>query len=59
MDIDKVVRQCFLQYGYHEGVYPLTKLEYYMLSEQARKGYDMSLEDYVTGKGLNITFEVL
>jgi hypothetical protein len=30
-----------------------------MLSEQARKEYDMSLEDYVTGKGLNITFEVL
>ena len=59
MDINKVVRQCFLQYGYHEGVYPLTKLEYYMLSEQARKEYEMSLEDYVTGKGLNITFEVL
>lgn len=59
MDINKVVRQCFLQYGYHEGVYPLTKLEYYMLSEQARKEYDMSLEDYLAGKGLNINIEIL
>ena len=30
-----------------------------MLSEQARKEYDMSPEEYLTGKGLNITFEVL
>jgi hypothetical protein len=35
------------------------EVEYYMLSGQARKEYDMSLEDYVTGKGLSITFEVL
>lgn len=59
MDINKVVRQCFLQYGYHEGVYPLTKLEYYMLSEQARKEYDMSPEEYLAGKGLNIKIEIL
>lgn len=59
MDINKVVRQCFLQYGYHEGVYPLTKLEYSMLAEQTRRECDMSPEQYMTGKGLNITFEVL
>ena len=59
MDINKVVRQCFLQYGYHEGVYPLTKLEYYTLSEQARKEYDMSPEEDLAGKGLNIKIEIL
>lgn len=59
MGIDKVVRRCFLQYGYHEGVYPLTKLEYSLLAEQTRKEYKMSPEDYLAGKGLNITFEIL
>lgn len=59
MDIDKVVRQCFLEYGYAEGVYPITKLEYSLLAEQTRKKYKMSLEEYLAGKGLNIKIEIL
>ena len=59
MNIDKVVRQCFLQYGYAEGVFPITKLEYSLLAEQARNKYKMSPEDYLAGKGLNIKIEIL
>lgn len=59
MNIDKVVRQCFLQYGYAEGVYPLNKLEYSLLAEQTRNKYKMSPEDYLAGKGLNIKIEIL
>lgn len=59
MDIDKVVRQCFLQYGYAEGVYPITGLEYSLLAEQTRKKYKMSPEEYLAGKGLNIKIEIL
>lgn len=59
MKIDKVVRQCFLQYGYHEGVFPVTELEYYILAEQTRKQYKMSPEDYLAGTGLNIKIEIL
>lgn len=59
MDIDKVVRQCFLEYGYAEGVYPITKLEYSLLAEQTRKKYKMSIEEYLVGKGLNIKIEIL
>lgn len=59
MNIDKIVRQCFLQYGYHEGVFPITKLEYSLLSEQTRKEYKMSPEEYLAGKGLNIKIEIL
>lgn len=59
MEIDKVVRQCFLQYGYAEGVYPINKLEYSLLAEQTRKEYKMSPEEYLAGKGLNIKIEVI
>lgn len=59
MDINKVVRQCFLQYGYAQGIYPMTKLEYSMLAENTRKNYKMSPEEYLTGKGLNIKIEIL
>ena len=59
MDIDKVVRQCFLEYGYAEGVFPFTKLEYSLLAEQTRKKYKMSPEEYLAGKGLNIKIEIL
>lgn len=59
MDIDKIVRRCFMQYGYAEGVYPITKLEYSLLAEQTRKKYKMSPEDYLAGKGLNIKIEIL
>ena len=59
MDINKVVRQCFVQYGYAEGVFPITKLEYSLLAEHTRKEYKMSPEDYLAGKGLNIKIEIL
>ena len=59
MKIDKVVRQCFLQYGYAEGVFPITKLEYSLLAEQTRNEYKMSPEEYLAGKGLNINIEIL
>ena len=59
MNIDKVVRQCFLQYGYAEGVFPVTKSEYSLLAEQTRNKYKMSPEDYLAGKGLNIKIEIL
>lgn len=59
MDIDKVVRQCFLEYGYAEGVYPITGLEYSLLAEQTRNKYKMSPEEYLAGKGLNIKIEIL
>lgn len=59
MNIDKVVRQCFLQYGYAEGVFPITKLEYSLLAEQTRNKYKMSPEDYLVGKGPNIKIEIL
>lgn len=59
MNIDKVVRQCFLEYGYAEGVYPITGLEYSLLAEQTRKKYKMSPEEYLAGKGLNIKIEIL
>ena len=59
MDIDKVVRQCFLEYGYAEGVYPITKLEYSLLAEQTRNKYKTSPEEYLAGKGLNIKIEIL
>lgn len=59
MDIDKIVRQCFLQYGYAEGFFPITKLEYSLLAEQTRNKYKMSPEDFLVGKGLNIKIEIL
>ena len=59
MKIDKVVRQCFLEYGYSEGVFPITKLEYSLLAEQTRKECKMSPEEYLVGKGLNINIEIL
>lgn len=48
-----------MQYGYAEGVLPITKLEYSLLAEQTRNKYKMSPEDYLAGKGLNIKIEIL
>ena len=59
MDTNKIVRECFLQYGYPEGACPMTKLEYSLLDEKTRKQYKMSPEDYLAGKGLNIKIEIL
>lgn len=59
MSIHRLLRQCFLEYGYAEGVYPITKLEYSLLAEQTRNKYKMSPEEYLAGKGLNIKIEIL
>lgn len=59
MNIDKVVKECFLSYGYKDGTYPITKLEYSMLAGQTREKYKMSPEEYLAGKGLKIKIEIL
>lgn len=59
MDIRKIARHCLLEFGTAKGEYPLTKLEYYVLSISTRKEYNMSPEEYLAGMGLNITFEIL
>lgn len=59
MNINTVVRQLFLQYGYAEGVYPISNHDYALLAENTRKQYKMSPEDYLAGKGLNIKIEIL
>ena len=59
MNIDKVVKECFLSYGYKDGTYPITKLEYSLLAEQTRNKYKMSPDEYLAGKGLNIKIEIL
>ena len=59
MDIDKVVRHCFLEYGYGEGLYSVTKMEYSLLAQRTRCKYKMSPEEYLAGKGLNIKLEIL
>ena len=37
MDINRIVRQCFLQYGYAEGVCPMTKLEYSLFGREDKE----------------------
>ena len=59
MNIDKVVKECFLSYGYKDGTSHITKLEYSLLAEQIRNKYKMSPEEYLAGKGLNIKIEIL
>lgn len=59
MDIRKVARMCLLEFGSSGGVFPLTELEYYILAEQTRKKYKMSPEEYLAGRGLDITFDIL
>ena len=59
MDIRKVARMCLLEFGSSRGEFLLTELEYSLLAEQTRKKYKMSPEDYLAGRGLDITFEIL
>lgn len=57
-DFDRLMAH-FMEYGNHEGVLEATKLEYSLLAEKTRKEYNMSPEEYITGKGLNIKIEIL
>lgn len=59
MDINKVARMCLLEFGSSKGEFPLTKFEYYILAENTRKEYNMSPEEYLAGRGLDITFDIL
>jgi hypothetical protein len=59
MDIDKVLKECFLQNGYGEGVYPLTKLEYALLAESSRKRYNLSPIEVLEIWGLKTKIEIL
>lgn len=59
MSIDKVLRQCFLTYGYAKGVYSTTEEGYAVLSEETRLNYDMTPEEYLRHRGLNIEFIVI
>lgn len=59
MDINKIARMCLLGFDSSSGEFPLTELEYYMLAEQTRKEYKMSPEEYLAGRGLDITFDIL
>lgn len=59
MSIDKVLRQCFLTYGYAKGVYSTTEEGYAVLSEETRMAFDMTPEEYLRHRGLNIEIIVI
>lgn len=59
MSIDKVLRQCFLTYGYARGVYSTTDEGYAVLCEETRMNYDMTPEEYLRHRGLNIEIIVI
>ena len=59
MSIDKVLRQCFLTFGYAKGVYSTTLEGYTVLSEETRLNYDMTPEEYLRHRGLNIEIIIL
>lgn len=59
MSIHRLLRQCFMQYGYAKGIVTITREEYRVLCEDARLVYDMTPEEYLSCKGLNIEIQVL
>ena len=59
MDIRKVMRQCFLQYGYAKGILTLTQNEYRSLVEDTKIAWDMTPEEYLASRGLNIEIQVI
>lgn len=48
-----------MQYGYAKGIVTITREEYRVLCEDARLVYDMTPEEYLSCKGLNIEIQVL
>ena len=48
-----------MQYGYAKGIVTITKEEYSVLCEDARLAYDMTPEEYLSFKGLNIEIQIL
>ena len=59
MSIHKVLRQCFLTYGYAKGVHTTTAEGYAVLAEETRLNYDMTPEEYLRHRGLNIEIIVI
>lgn len=59
MDIRKVMRQCFLEYGYAKGFLTLTQNEYKCLVEDTMIAWDMTPEEYLASRGLNIEIQVI
>ena len=48
-----------MQYGYAKGIVTLSEEEYRAIAEDARLAYDMTPEEYLSCKGLNIEIQVL
>ena len=48
-----------MQFGYARGIHIVTSEEYRTLAEDTRIAYDMTPEEYLAGKGLNIKIEIL
>ena len=48
-----------MQYGYAKGIVTITEEEYRAIAEDARLAYDMTPEEYLSCKGLNIKIEIL
>lgn len=48
-----------MQYGYARGIVTITQEEYRVLCEDARLAYDMTPEEYLSSKGLNIDIQIL
>ena len=59
MDINKVLRQCFLQYGYAKGYFSITRDQYDVLVKDTRFKYDKTPEEYLSDWGLNIEITVI
>ena len=59
MSIDRVLRQCFLTYGYAKGFYNTTEEGYSVLLEETRMNFDMTPEEYLRHKGLNIEIIII
>ena len=59
MSIHRLLRQCFMQYGYARAIITITEEEYRAVAEDARLAYDMTPEEYLSCKGLNIEIQVL
>lgn len=59
MTIDKVLRQCFLTYGYAKGFYSTTEDGYSVLMEETKMNYDMTPEQYLRYRGLNIEIIII
>ena len=59
MDINKVLRQCFLQYGYAKGYFSITRGEYDILRKDTMVDHGKTPEEYLSDWGLNIEIIII